>query len=379
MRIGFILGVLVLTALVFFVAIQSLVLGPAKTAAQIDLDLAADRVKLTATLEENTGLRTALAKLEGTNSTLQSTLADAQAENEKLEVDLAALNTAQAQSLDMEAENLALSQSIAALKDELLAATSAAETFQNEAQATSAEVTEAQAQIATLQTTIVDLESTSDQYAARVSELSDELKAAADTVPSEAQAQVIAERDAALAELANLQNQTEDTSGFTTEMTELFSAMRQRIANLQSELADRQTEIDALSTSAQVPTESPVVACQLRTDPLAGAINFEDGATAISAEIASLLEELSGIVAECAQDGILLEIEGHTGSGGRDASNLLLSNARANAVLAFLAERGVPASSMRAVGYGSSDPVADNETVEGRSQNQRIVFDWEMK
>ncbi len=382
MRIGFILGVLALTAVVFFVAIQSLVLGPAKTAAQTELALAADKAKLTETLEANSGLRTALAELEETNSTLQSTLSDSQAEKEKLEVDLAALKTTEAQSAELEAENLALSDSIAALQDELSAATTASESFQSEAQAKSAEVTKVQAQIAELQTTIADLESARDQSAARIAELSDELKAAADaanTGPSESQSQVIAERDAALAELANLKNDNEDQSGFTSEMTELVGAMRQRIAKLQTEVADRETEIAALSSSAQVPTESPAAVCQSRTDALAGAINFEGGATAISAESASLLEELSGIVAECAQDSVLLEIEGHTGSGGGDASNLLLSNARANAVLAFLAERGVPASSMRAVGFGSSDPVADNATAEGRSLNQRIVFDWEMK
>jgi len=54
--------------------------------------------------------------------------------------------------------------------------------------------------------------------------------------------------------------------------------------------------------------------------------------------------------------------------------NLRLSQDRADAFLRGLRERRVPVSSFSAVGYGEADPIADNETEEGREANRRIEF-----
>jgi outer membrane protein OmpA-like peptidoglycan-associated protein len=67
-----------------------------------------------------------------------------------------------------------------------------------------------------------------------------------------------------------------------------------------------------------------------------------------------------------------LLIEGHTDSTGSDAINQALSKARADAVESYLVTRGIPADHMTTAGLGSSRPVADNSTPEGRANNRRV-------
>jgi OOP family OmpA-OmpF porin len=67
-----------------------------------------------------------------------------------------------------------------------------------------------------------------------------------------------------------------------------------------------------------------------------------------------------------------IEVAGHTDSVGNDAYNMALSEKRANTVRDFLISRGVPADRLTARGYGETEPLADNSTEDGRSQNRRV-------
>lgn len=67
-----------------------------------------------------------------------------------------------------------------------------------------------------------------------------------------------------------------------------------------------------------------------------------------------------------------LAIEGHTDNQGRKDSNMLTSQNRAQAVLSYLAAKGIDASRMSALGKGDTEPVADNRTKAGRDQNRRV-------
>lgn len=67
-------------------------------------------------------------------------------------------------------------------------------------------------------------------------------------------------------------------------------------------------------------------------------------------------------------------IEGHTDATGSERYNQALSERRAAAVSAYLIERGVDAARIPAKGMGESQPIADNETAEGRAQNRRVVL-----
>ena len=68
------------------------------------------------------------------------------------------------------------------------------------------------------------------------------------------------------------------------------------------------------------------------------------------------------------------EVQGHTDNQGSDAINDPLSQQRAQAVVDALEKLGCDPFNMRAVGKGSHEPVADNNTDEGRAKNRRVEF-----
>lgn len=76
-----------------------------------------------------------------------------------------------------------------------------------------------------------------------------------------------------------------------------------------------------------------------------------------------------------ANPGRRFVIEGHTDSVSNDVANMKLSLLRAEKIKAYLAEKmGIPVSLLEARGFGESNPVADNNTQEGRQQNRRVVI-----
>ncbi len=101
-------------------------------------------------------------------------------------------------------------------------------------------------------------------------------------------------------------------------------------------------------------------------------IAFEPGSATIAADSLDTMEEISEILKACGD--IRLEIQGHTDSQGRESMNSELSQARAQSVLNELRARRVRTASYVAVGYGESQPIADNKTEEGREANRRIEF-----
>jgi outer membrane protein W len=67
-------------------------------------------------------------------------------------------------------------------------------------------------------------------------------------------------------------------------------------------------------------------------------------------------------------------VQGHTDSVGNDAYNLKLSDRRAKAVFDYLSSRGVDPARMKSEGKGEADPIADNNTAEGRQENRRVLL-----
>jgi outer membrane protein OmpA-like peptidoglycan-associated protein len=82
------------------------------------------------------------------------------------------------------------------------------------------------------------------------------------------------------------------------------------------------------------------------------------------------LAKVSGIV--LAYPSLHLEVEGHTDSVGSDEYNQGLSEQRANAVRDYLIEQGIAANSIESRGFGKTQPIATNDTPEGRQQNRRV-------
>ncbi|HEY5125331.1 MAG TPA: OmpA family protein [Ignavibacteria bacterium] len=71
---------------------------------------------------------------------------------------------------------------------------------------------------------------------------------------------------------------------------------------------------------------------------------------------------------------IEIEISGHTDNVGTDEYNLNLSNERASSVVAYIVSKGISQSRITAKGYGKTNPVATNDTEEGRQLNRRVEF-----
>lgn len=101
-------------------------------------------------------------------------------------------------------------------------------------------------------------------------------------------------------------------------------------------------------------------------------ISFTPGSAEIDAKAGPVMTGLATILEKC--EGVEMEIGGYTDSQGSEQGNRALSQARAEAVILALQGRRVDISSLRAVGYGEEDPIADNGTEEGREANRRIEF-----
>lgn len=99
-------------------------------------------------------------------------------------------------------------------------------------------------------------------------------------------------------------------------------------------------------------------------------VNFESNEAELTLNAEAILDGVAAAL-QAAPD-IQFEIGGHTDSTGSDGYNQQLSERRAQSVMQYLGEHGVDASRMSAVGYGETEPIADNDSDEGRELNRRV-------
>lgn len=102
-------------------------------------------------------------------------------------------------------------------------------------------------------------------------------------------------------------------------------------------------------------------------------VEFESGSAVLTAAGRQILEEMA--VALHKVGGKKVKIIGHTDSSGDGNKNFLLSQERAIAVRNYLIAKNIKAENLSTEGMGSSKPVADNTTAEGRKKNRRIEFE----
>lgn len=103
---------------------------------------------------------------------------------------------------------------------------------------------------------------------------------------------------------------------------------------------------------------------------LANNILFDSGSTRIKDDGEAALKELGGVLQQIKKRDFL--VAGHTDDVGKAEANWELSTQRAVEVVQFLEESGVDPTKLAAAGYGEYDPVASNETDEGKALNRRI-------
>lgn len=136
-----------------------------------------------------------------------------------------------------------------------------------------------------------------------------------------------------------------------------------KITNIRSEI-DATVEIELRPTTIQVTRD--------RID-LGGKIYFETGKAIIKPESFGLLSDVAAVMAEYPEIR-RLRIEGHTDIRGSADTNQRLSEERAAAVAAFLAEKGISRERLDSIGYGESRPVDSRQTASAYEKNRRVDF-----
>ena len=101
-------------------------------------------------------------------------------------------------------------------------------------------------------------------------------------------------------------------------------------------------------------------------------LNFEVGKSVISASSYESLKLLNELLVK--KPSFKLLIEGHTDNAGKAASNMKLSQTRADAVKKYFTENGIDPARITAKGFGPTKPIADNKTAAGKAKNRRVEF-----
>jgi outer membrane protein OmpA-like peptidoglycan-associated protein len=166
------------------------------------------------------------------------------------------------------------------------------------------------------------------------------------------------------------------------QMTQASSQYAQQLNQTQQELQANTQELQAREQKlAELQAASERAQAQLRkmealreeegrlVISLSGVL-FETGGDELLGPAQSRLDTVAQALAAYPDRNIL--IEGHTDDRGSDAMNQQLSQKRADAVREYLESRGVPAARMRSIGRGESNPIASNESAEGRANNRRV-------
>ena len=162
-----------------------------------------------------------------------------------------------------------------------------------------------------------------------------------------------------------------DETGIVRGLIPVGATYLVRFISLDSERVEVNHEIDVPREGyLDLDLKLTYLPSQSRTFILHGVL-FNSGKATLKEEsyarLSNLLEYMT------AKESVVIELAGHTDSMGSGEANQRLSEARAVEVKRYLVSRGIDARRINAVGYGETQPVADNDTAEGRRENRRTV------
>jgi len=200
-----------------------------------------------------------------------------------------------------------------------------------------------------------EAEAKADAEARRQAELAAakqaQIKAEAD-MEAKRQAELTAAKQAQMRAEADALRAKEDAAKAEAERA------RQAAADLRAQLLEQFNRV--------LPTTDTPRGLQVNM----GDVLFDTGKYKLRVEAQLGLAKLTGIV--LSHPGLVLAIEGYTDTTGTTAFNQTLSEQRANSVRDYLVQQGLDATSVSAQGFGPADPVASNDTPQGRQQNRRV-------
>ena len=127
-------------------------------------------------------------------------------------------------------------------------------------------------------------------------------------------------------------------------------------------------EIDQALPSADVERVGEGIHLILKED----AVRFETNKSVLTTQAKANLDKLISVFNSYADTNI--EIFGYTDNTGKPEYNFVLSQKRATSVKDYLVSKGLKESRFKTSGSGIADPIATNDTPEGRSQNRRVEF-----
>lgn len=156
-----------------------------------------------------------------------------------------------------------------------------------------------------------------------------------------------------------------------------LSNARKEIAQGKAELASEKAAREKAEASAAAALASLNKIAQVKEESRGTVITLDGQVLFVTgkAELLPIAQDRLNQVAQSLKeldDDKLVSIEGFTDSRGADDMNMKLSQDRANAVRNYLIGQGVKAEKLRAVGRGEANPVASNDTAEGRANNRRV-------
>ena len=193
------------------------------------------------------------------------------------------------------------------------------------------------------------------------------------------EARVRAQKQALTTQSAGLQRQVQSASAELQAMGTKLAKTEQELARTRSELGKLQADRMRLTKqyaalSHQLSGALGKMAVASKTDKgykvsLSGGA-CPSGKSTLTTDAKYVLSKLSGML--LVFPDMKLDIGGHTDSTGKAEFNLKLSQQRAAAVRTFLTEMGIEPARIMARGYGPNQPVAPNDTAEGRSKNRRV-------
>jgi outer membrane protein OmpA-like peptidoglycan-associated protein len=182
---------------------------------------------------------------------------------------------------------------------------------------------------------------------------------------SRQQQQAESARQAALAQQQAAENQAQQSAQARAAAEAETAKARQSAAQAEAEKAQLRAQLLQQFNAVLQTRDSARGLIVNMSDVL-----FDTGSSTLKPGAREKLAKISGIL--LAHPGLTLQVEGHTDSVGSDDFNQELSGRRADAVRDYLAQEGVPASTITAKGFGKTQPVATNDTAEGRQRNRRV-------
>lgn len=179
-----------------------------------------------------------------------------------------------------------------------------------------------------------------------------------------------------LASLIVIASATSFTVGCSTANTDTAGTENQNDYELVSMKTDQDVYNATGGKSAVVSVETPVEQEEPKQEiePIEDVVYFEFDSKELTAEAEQKLETLASEAKKSENENIVVVLKGFADATGPEEYNQELSKERAQNVKAFLESKGVKAREYNVVALGESNPVADNDTKQGRAQNRRVVL-----